>query len=167
MTGQKWTVQRNETEQSRKSGRSSAKLGGYIHLTGPSIFSVFGLISLVYERSLSLPRTVHFDSRSTILDLTHPGFPNERLTINFRRKTFSFINEKVGGKLVPIPIANYVGYSQQKLKKVAMNILDGLNLSKTNGHEIEQLQLPQLNNQSIHCIFVYLISYNSARIHCI
>merc|ERR1712131_93979 len=85
-----------------------------------------------------------------------------------RRKTFSFINEKVAGKLVLILTVNFVGYSQQKLKKVAMNILDGLNLSKINGHEIEQSLLLQSNNQHLLCcIFLYFIRLELCIFHCI
>ena len=70
--------------------------------------------------------------------------------------------------MVPILTVNSVGYSQQKLKKVAMNILDGLNLSKINGHEIEQSLLLQLNNQHLlSCIFLYFIRLEICIFHCI
>ena len=123
--------------------------------------------------------------RSNFLTFRYPGVPyssrilnknptfwyvtvESRLTQNFRRKTFSFINEKVAGKLVLILTVNSVGYSQQKLKKVAMNILDGLNLSKINGHEIEQSLLLQLNNQHLlSCIFLYFIRLELCIFHCI
>lgn len=90
------------------------------------------------------------------------------LTLNFRRKIFSYINGKVAGKLVQILTVNSVGYSQQKLKKVAMNILDGLNQLKINGHEIEQSLLLQSNNQHFkRCIFLYFIRLEFCIYYCI